>query len=230
MKSVSERPELRDYLQVLKKRWRVIFFVFAGVFALVLLGTFFSTRLYEGTSKVIIERVESASLSTKSRYQPEDPSFEKTQFQLIKSKAVAKKVVEILGLETIEEAKKQSGANSWLGPVREMIKSTLSSLSSQEEAPEEGQPGLSPVDQAASSLSENVKVRPVKGSDISAISYTSPDPVFSALVANTYVDAYLQEVLEMKMDATRRNGAIVGSSAPPYPKILTQEHRSPTPS
>lgn len=54
-------------------------------------------------------------------------------------------------------------------------------------------------------LRENLTVQPIANSRITAISFLSANPEFSALVANTYANAYLEETLNIKMEATRRN-------------------------
>jgi capsular exopolysaccharide synthesis family protein len=60
-------------------------------------------------------------------------------------------------------------------------------------------------DKVARQILQNIRVRPIQGSHITEISYASPNPEFAALVANTFVQAYLEKSLDMKMDATRHN-------------------------
>ena len=63
-----------------------------------LLVTYAVIPQYEGTTKVMIEKIEQSDLTGQSRSARVDPEYYSTQFQLIKSRAVAKRVVKLLSL------------------------------------------------------------------------------------------------------------------------------------
>ena len=196
---------LQDYLKVLRKRWQIVAAIGGGIFALVLLVTMLSTPIYDGTAKVIIERVEVDNLPGSSRVQPQDPEFYSTQFQLIRSHAVARRVVDILGLETGIAARETSEGPSRFSSALQSIRGWFprSSPVVEKGGGEPADPNAwTASDKVARQILQNVRVRPIQGSRITEVTYSSPNPEFAALIANTFVQAYLEKSLEMKMDAT----------------------------
>lgn len=199
---------LQDYFKILHKRWKIVAAVGGGIFALVVLVTMITTPIYEGTAKIIIERGEIDNLSSNNRNQPQDPEFYSTQFQVIRSQVVALRVVELLDLEAgIAELEKPVNPSRFSG-VLQSIRGWIPRSSSTDEKSggiAADPNALTASDKVAKQLLQNVRVRPVQGSHITEVSYASPNPKFAALVANTFVQAYLEKSLDMKMDATRQS-------------------------
>ena len=199
---------LQDYLKILHKRWQIVAAIGGGIFVLVLLVTMLSTPIYDGTAKVIIERVEVDNLPGSNRVQPQDPEFYSTQFQLIRSHAVARRVVDILGLETGIAARETPEGPSRFSSVMQNIRGWFprSSPVGEKVGGEPAGPNAwTASDKVAGQILQNVRVRPVPGSRITEVTYSSPNPEFSALIANTFVQAYLEKSLDLKMDSTHRS-------------------------
>jgi capsular exopolysaccharide synthesis family protein len=170
---------LRDYLRIIHKRRYTVYTFFLIVFLVVLIGTLSSTPLYRASTKVLIERVEPYNLTMMSPYYSAyDPEFYETQYQLIKSTSVAQKVVNMLSLEN-----------------------TYESFFKDERISPAGR--KSKADVLADIISSGIVVSPVKNSKIVNISFMSTNPDFAALVANTVANAYIEEILEMRMSASR---------------------------
>ncbi|MBE0575215.1 MAG: polysaccharide biosynthesis tyrosine autokinase [Desulfuromonadales bacterium] len=206
----AKTNSLREYWQVLRKRRYLALVVSGGIFGIVLLSNLLATPIYEGAVQIIIERVEPDNLSGSNRATARDPEFDKTQFQLIRSHAVARRVVSILGLEENYDAIQKSDGPTLITDIRMSLKewtSILTGLFNDSSTNEEKlvEVNTDHANSVAARLVKNVRVQPVQESHITSISYLSPNPEFAALVANTYIKAYLEETLEMKMDATRRN-------------------------
>src|SRR3990172_5311715 len=96
---VEREVHLRDYLKVVQKRRYTVYTFFAVVFGVILIGTMSAKPLYVASTKLLIEKRESPSLMANYAYNPYDPEFYKTQYQLIKSTSVGRKVVDILYLD-----------------------------------------------------------------------------------------------------------------------------------
>lgn len=200
---------LQGYLQVVSKRRRPVVVFFAVCYLLVLIITFTQTPLYEGRTKVLLERAESGTLSERSRSSAYDPEFYSTQFQLIKSRAVARRVVETLNLKDQYSSffpELGSGA-SIMAQLRSMparIVRSFSSLFKSESEQNKQAAGDEWEDTLAEAISMGVKVTPIGESRIVVISYLSPNPQFAALVTDSVAKAFIEETLNMKMEATRR--------------------------
>ena len=96
---IEEDIHLRDYLNVLIKRRYTVFTVFITVFVIVLIATLSMTSLYTATTRVLIEKSQPQSMYN-FPYVEYDPDFYETQYELIKSSAVAKRVINLLSLES----------------------------------------------------------------------------------------------------------------------------------
>lgn len=209
MKINNQNLHLRDILRVLRKRRSALIGFFVTFFSLVLLFTFTSTPYFEGSTKVMIEKAESDNLTGRYVSTRTDPEFYGTQFQLIKSRAVARRVVSTLGLDQNPEAffGKQEGRKSPLEiivpRVKELISGVSKLFSKEKSLSEEKEEALSPAEKIALQISDKIQVRPVEGSRIININFLSPNPELAALIANTTAKAYIEEILEMKLNSTR---------------------------
>lgn len=207
----KQELHLLDIVRIVKKRRQVLFGFLLSVVALGALATFFMTPLYEGMTKVMIEKTEGDDLTGSYRRSPYDPIFYETQFQLIKSRAVAQRVVNRLSLETNYDAfigKNAEKTSRWrysLNEIRILPDRIRSMFSSAKSAEQKEKQLRSKADNLAKTIAEKIRVRPVGGSRIVNISYLSPNPVLAALIANTTARAYIEEILEMKLSATRNS-------------------------
>ena len=170
---------LRDYLRVISKRRYPVYTFFTVVFIVVLIGTLSSTAIYKASTKVLIERVEPSNLTMMNPYYTAyDPEFYETQYQLIKSTSVAQKVVKMLALENTYESYFKGNK---ISPSGEKSKADI----------------------LADIVSGGILVSPVKNSKIVNISFMSSSPEFAALVTNSVARAYIEELLDMRMSASR---------------------------
>ncbi len=170
---------LRDYLRVISKRRYTVYTFFTVVFIVVLIGTLSSTAIYKASTKVLIERVEPSNLTMMNPYYTAyDPEFYETQYQLIKSTSVAQKVVKMLALENTYESYFKGNK---ISPSGEKSKADI----------------------LADIVSGGILVSPVKNSKIVNISFMSSSPEFAALVTNSVARAYIEELLDMRMSASR---------------------------
>ncbi len=197
---------LRDYLKVLRKRFGLVSLFAVVVFTLVAVVTFRAEPMYEGQTKVMIEQVDSGELTGRSFAQRYDPQFMQTQLQVIRSRAVARRVVDLLGMDLNDEnirrlegeAKQSDGA---IAKVRAQVSSLLNK--NEEPAPERAEP-VSREDRIAAAIAREIRVRPIPDTRLVTISFSSANPRFSALVADTTARAYIEETLDMKMESVRR--------------------------
>jgi len=172
---------LRDYLRTIYKRRYTVYTFFIIVFIVVLVGTLSTTPVYRATTAVLIEKSEAANMSMMYPYYfSYDPAFYETQYQLIRSASVARKVVE----------------------MTDLVKTYGSYFPDERE-------DFSRMDESAKKtkltnmISGDISVSPIKDSKIVNISYMSESPEFAALIANSVAKAYISEILDMKMSHTR---------------------------
>lgn len=148
--------------------------------------------------------------------------FYETQYEMIRSRAVAERVVEKLGLvhrrDVNKPARRQAGLLDSVKGVLELEK--LAQSLGLADLVDEGE---SNVDVALDMMSPDqlerrkeslagmvrggVSVSGSEQSQIARVRFESPDPAFAAEVANAVVDAYIELGLEARLDRTQRTSA-----------------------
>jgi len=214
MNQVEKELNLQDYLKIIIKRRSIILIFFFVTVATIFIGTIKTTPLYTATAKLMIERNTSDPLKEYRYNLPQDPEFLETQFQIITSANVSKKVVEILNLtETYDQYfdSKKSLIKQSLAPIKEYLKKIRESFSKNDKF-KQAEP-LSQSDIIADEISETVEVKPVRNSRIVGLSVSSPNPIFSSMVANTFAKAYKETILDMRMSSENQTREWMGKKA-----------------
>lgn len=213
--SVEQEIHLRDYIRVLQKRKMTVLTFLSITFFLVVLITFTSTPLYTASSQVLIEKnIGAGGLEGTRSYNYWDPDFLTTQFEIIRSDNVARRVVKRLQLDTrykkyfLEEADEAAPSfpASFMHSFQEFLAGLFSSTDTSVE--DEGQVGaddlavtVAPLTDAeiiAAMIRENLSVEPIKNTKTVYISYTNRYPAMAKLVVDAVVQAYMDEMLEIK--------------------------------
>jgi polysaccharide biosynthesis transport protein len=188
---IEEEIHLRDYLNVLIKRRYTVFTVFITVFVIVLIATLSMTPIYTATTRVLIEKSQPQSMYN-FPYVEYDPDFYETQYELIKSSSVAKRVINLLSLEsnTNRAAFEKKIGKQVPGVDKDTDKNSVAAQATRS-------------DLLGSFISGGISVTPIPKTKLVNISYASPDPELASMIANTVAKAYIEEILEMKMSSAR---------------------------
>jgi len=190
---------LRDYIKVVQKRRHTVITFFIVVFLIVVVGTFSTRPLYMSSTKLLIDQDQSKLLMN-ANYSAYDPVFYETQFQLIKSTAVARKVVELLNLDKGFTEHKITGP-SFLGGIVHWFSGLFSS--GKQAASPAADDAQDKMDGLAKAISANIDVKPVRSSKIVEIRYIDSNPERACAITNTLAQAYIEELLEFNMSSTR---------------------------
>lgn len=195
----GDEIDLLSYWRILvKRRWTVL-----GAAAIVLvtflIGTLLMTPIYRATASIQIDREAAQVVQTgavASTQGSEYDDFYQTQYELLKSRALAERVVGQMGLA-------QGNAMDKMAPVSPWTK--LSSIFS---SPDEDEP-----DRAKASTAERtreivgrfqggINIEPVRNSRLVEVSYDSPDPDFSTKAANAIAEGFMASNLEHGFEAS----------------------------
>lgn len=187
--------DLRAYWHVvLKRRW-LIAAVIGIVLLLTLAVTLFATPVYRATAVMQIDNeeqhvVQVGGVATQAGY---DPDFLETQYQLLQSRALAERVAAGLRLDQAQVEALASGG--WLDPLRESLGRARASG---------GGSGDTEAALAASTelVRQGLVIEPVRNSRLVKIEFDSPDPQFSAKVANALAEAFIASGLERRFGAS----------------------------
>lgn len=179
---LRHKIHLRDYWQILvRRKWWVLGF-FLGVVLLVGLVTFLMTPVYRATTTVQLSQDNSGALVS-----PQDPmtpffgwgerqDFYQTQYQIMQSRSLARRVIDRLHLESYPEFKGLVEADPEISPERQerqMVDAFLGRLA----------------------------VNPEKDSLLVRLSFNSTDPQLAQRVANAIAGEYIKFGMDCRAQA-----------------------------
>lgn len=181
---VQDTLDLREFWNTLIQHKRMILAIGGATIAITLLFTLASKNVYRSTASVQIDReptkvVDFDFLGAGDIRDTRD--FYQTQFELIRSRALATKVIEDLKLqEKLSGTSLFSQFKQWLGfNSKPDTQTDLENL-----------------------LLENLTVEPIKNSRLVTVSYDSSDPDQAAEIANAVVNTFQKMNMDRRVEAT----------------------------
>ena len=196
----SDEIDLLAYWHILVKRRRLIASVLAGVVALALLLTLMTQPLYRASALMQVEKEGPPIVATQvamPSYSGWDPEFLNTQYELLRSRALAERVANEMNMtaETLE------GLNDpgWMGRVIGLLRPAPQAKAEDANRPQSSETLLK---QATGVIQGGLSVDPVKESRLVRLSFDSPDPAFSARAVNAVAEGFIASSLERRMGTT----------------------------
>lgn len=202
---VDEEPDgdelnLRELWQVIvKRRWTIFIFMLIVVSAVVT-ATFLMTPIYRASLTLQIDREDIKIVKT-GEVAPEESGsssqdYYQTQYELLKSRSLALRVVNQLGLADLPPPPPSPLAEfkAWL---TELLPKTGEAHDS-----EKPLSASNKVEGVVSGFLNNLTVEPVRNSRLVKLYYDSPDPQQAAAILNTLVKNYINMNLERRFDAS----------------------------
>jgi succinoglycan biosynthesis transport protein ExoP len=184
--------------------WLVVRRQFKKILALSLVATSISvlvalslTPLYSATSTLLIESNESKILSIEEVYGLSGNSSEYflTQFEILKSRDMAKRVVEALDLVNVAEFNPYHSNHNKSFSFKALIMGEAEA-----KAPTEAQV----LAQTINSFWAAVSIAPVRKTHLVKISVVSRDPQLAPIAANAIANAYIKSQLDAKVSLTQQ--------------------------
>jgi len=210
----EQEIHLRDYISVILKRKTTVLTFLAITFLTVFIATYTATPIYTASSQVLIERnTSSNAIESGNSYYRWDPDFLTTQFELIRSTDVAQRVVKQLQLDTKYRhyffSEEKEGLFSFLSSfktgIKDFIKGFFSSDPEVSETKAEGS-GLLVANEPktdaeiiATKIMGGLSIKPVANTKTVIISYSDKNPAMAKLVTNAMIQAYMDQILEIKL-------------------------------
>jgi succinoglycan biosynthesis transport protein ExoP len=192
--------DLLAYWHILVKRRRLIAGVLAGVVAIALLLTLMTQPQYRASALMQVEKEGPpivASQGAMPFYDGWDPEFLTTQYELLRSRALAERVANELNLS----AQTLQGLNDpgWLGRVIALLRPAPKSQPENASRPQSSEALLQ---EATGVIQGGLSVDPIKESRLVRLSFDSPDPAFSVRVVNAVAEGFIASSLERRMGTT----------------------------
>ncbi|MGB5832581.1 MAG: polysaccharide biosynthesis tyrosine autokinase [Thiohalocapsa sp.] len=198
--------DLKELWHVLVRRRRTIALSITLALVLAAIATFNATPIYRSTLLMQIDReanqvVDYGSVVPDEASMVASKDFYATQYELLKSRSLSRRVIDQLGLKTFGK----NDDASFLSQTKASINSFIASFSGAEESGESApavDPELATRRKEEEVFSENLTIEPVRNSKLVRIHYDSPSATEAAAVANSVANGFVNLNLERRFDAS----------------------------
>ena len=193
--------DLREVWNLLWRRRWTIFIVAGVVLVATIIYTAMMTPIFRASTVLQIERdvgkvMEYAGVTTEERGTND---FYQTQYELLQSRTLARRVIDRLGLYEPGAATPKDDEEP--GVIAGMLGSVRGLLSGSQEEPDAHSQDQLPANLEGMLLA-NLTVSPIPNSRLVRLYYTSPSPPEAALVVNTLAAAFVDMSLERRFEAS----------------------------
>lgn len=177
--------DLHRYWEVIRGRWRMVATIFSLTVAAVAVGTYLQTPVYRAGGTIEIRKQGTEGVPVQELFQLERISdqYLETQYGLLRSPALARRVVADLNLVA----------------VREFNSTEQPGVEGREQKATDGSGSSTAVDQVVSRFQKRLIIDPIKGSRLVKVSFESEDPQLAARAVNSVFENYMA----MRMETSR---------------------------
>lgn len=187
---------------IAKRKWLILgLAVLIGAVTLLIVNMM--TPIYRSTATLLVEQSRSKVAPTEEVYASVGDGREhfQTQVEILKSRALAVRVVDKLGLITHPDFDPRQREVSWMGRLRQLV-----GLASAERnwTDDELQKA------AIGALVSRMTVEPVRLSQLIKVSFESSDPTTAAGVANAIAESYIESDVEARVQMNERASEWLG--------------------
>ena len=202
--------DLREYWRILVKRKWVVASAVLIIAAAALLSTMLMIPVYQSTATVQITQpgsriLEYGDISGEGTGYLQTQQFFTTQYEILRSRALAEAVVRNENVEDNPELSGEIRQRSLIGELRALPGAIRGALTPSR-TPEisgltEEQRREREIKRAAATLRSKLTVEPVRNSNLVNIRVESFEPEFAARMANAIVDEYMRSTMQRRYEA-----------------------------
>ena len=195
---MKESADLLAYWRVLRKRRWTILTVFFVLFTVVLLGTLKQKPIYRAKALLEVAKENPNILTVQELFALDTVSdtYLETQFKILQSDTLARRVIEGLRLDKLEEFNPRA---SQLGDAKPQNAAAAQSFTAGDT---ERDPWA--YQTALKRFRDRLSVDPIKRSRLVEISFESRDAELAARVLNALASHYIEQSLEVRWEATQK--------------------------
>lgn len=181
--------DLSRYYRLLLKNRFVIIGCILACFVIGLAVTLLMTPTYTASTTIQIDRESARVLDGVNDVTPSEDmiqgmEFFETQYGLLRSRSLAERVIETLGLARSDDFLKNMGA-----APKDAGQSAVARLASRRE-------------QVLEVVQANLAIAPVRTSRLVEIKFDSPKPALSARITNAFAEEFIKSNLERRFEST----------------------------
>lgn len=219
MRQKGETLDLVIYWRaVAKRKWSILALGIAVAIAAAVIVNF-QTPIYRSTSTLLIEQNKAKIAPTEEVYASVGDSREhfQTQAEILKSRALAVRLVDKLDLTKHKDFDPRQRQPSWFDTVKGTVGLGAPPRAWTEEALQKA---------AVDSLMSRMTVDPVRLSQLIRVHFESADPATAAQIANAIAETYIEADLEARDDMNMRASDWLGGRLAGLKKNLEDSERA----
>ncbi|WP_132999531.1 GumC family protein [Luteimonas arsenica] len=199
----EDEIDLLAYWRILVKRKWLVLGVLGTVVALALITTLMMPPVYRATAVLQIDResVQILQVEGVGNAEAAAPDFLTTQYELLKSRALAERVANELNIDAATVERLDS--TGWWQRATSALRPQAASAGDEPGTDETGEAdALVGLGQAVGIVRRGLTVEPVRNSRLVRVHFDSTLPAFSARVVNAVADGFIAHAIERKFDAS----------------------------
>lgn len=220
---IEQLDLVRYWRAVARNKWRILALVMlVGLIAT--LYAFSLTPIYRSTATLLVEGSRpkgKAGISEEELYVSYTGStrdYYLTQFEIIKSREFAERLVRVMALSKHPEFAPREAPKAWYAGLmpwpRPSVPATVA-----------GATGPELEDSVIDAVMARISLQPVRNTQLVKVSFDSTDPELAARVPNTLATIYIVADLEARAEAARRSTQfLVRQSGDLKAKLVDSEH------
>jgi len=209
-----EAPQLRQYLSVLRRRWRLVAGFALGAVVAMLLACLLMQPLYTATAVLHIDDQPAQVTDIQQVVAPptyfQSVEYFQDQVELLESRSLAATVVQELGLEgnpAFDDRQEEPGLiEATARALRRAFTRARNALVADQPAAHQtgtpAEPVLGVPAELIGRYHEHLVIEPVTNSRMVEIRFTSPSPGLAQSVANAHARAYIHRAIQSKFQLT----------------------------
>ncbi len=200
MEMDNNGSNLREYWYLLKRyRWLILGCT-AAVVCVAMLYAFTRTRLYTAQATILIERKAPQAVKIQDALSEslDNAEYYKTQYEILKSRALAERVIKEQGLESRAPFSSQQKVVK-PGLFSGILKAVSDWRQRSSQAPKKaGEPPSTLNPGIVSAYLRMLKVQTVPGTGLVKVAFETPDPALSMQLANSHAASYIRYGLDLR--------------------------------
>ena len=213
---------VRYWRAISRNKWRIVaLLVLVG-----LIATLYAHSLppvYRSTATLLVEGSRTKGVSAEDLYVAYNGStrdYYLTQFEIIKSREFAERLVRVMGLVKHPEFDPRKGPKPWYSAL------LPASWSDAPAAPAAPPSGPEAEERVIGAVMARTSLQPVRNTQLVKVSFDSGDPELAARVPNTLAMIYIVADLESRTEATQRTTQFLAKQSEDFKAKLVESERA----
>jgi succinoglycan biosynthesis transport protein ExoP len=200
MEVEDQNSALLEYWLLFKRyRWLILTCT-AAVLLCVALYTFTRTPIYTAQATILLERKVPQVLKIQDALSEtiETAEYSKTQFEILKSRALAARVIREQGLEKdhLFAGQQSEDKAGFVAGLLEVFAGWKAKLSQPSKKQEQAPAGVKPA--IINGYLSMLRIEPIHGTGLVRVVYSTPDSALSMRLANAHASAYVRYGIDLR--------------------------------